>query len=665
MVNACSFQMGIVAADCQQLARGAIALSCGAGGAFMATAVANAEVRRGWNPALPERLPDLKGRWLVAYTALWAAALLVAIVAPISSTVTNFRGLGHPVWRPHGVVTMTTDSAVTVTAVFGDEARQAGIHPGDQVIAVNGWRIGKRTRDNHLYALLDGGEGSTVTILLRSPEGGERTVTLTSRASTAAEMFRGTGVSRSAFDAAIHFFDLSFLLFAVPAALLLFVRRRREIIPALLSLSFLVITGFVGSPAATNFGVSEKVVDLIGDLLGWLPLVLALIVFPDGRLARKCTALALILVIASAANDMSVRVAWLDDLTVGSALVIAGVALVLRYRAYSVGPIRQQLRWAFLGFIAGLSLLMVAVPLLASGNRLTALDSRWAVWLPMLINIFAGLSFPCMALGLMVSVLRYRLYDADTVIGRSAAYGVLTLGFVGLFAGTEKLAEILGERYFAHSIGIGAGAVGAAVAAACIVPLHNRVHRWAERRFQKPLIRLREGLPECVADLRESAPVEQLVVAVMSRVEAGVRSSREAVLLADEGKLVVAGKRGVSAKDLRTWQRGWAPAAGEGALDCASADPLFPLRARLCIESRDAPETIGWLLLGPRPDGSFFGKDEREAIEHVAGPIARAIHIAQLRERRDERAEKRISALEALIERIASATAGSPPALSA
>ena len=84
------------------------------------------------------------------------------------------------------------------------------------------------------------------------------------------------------------------------------------------------------------------------------------------------------------------------------------------------------------------------------------------------------------ASGLLVALLRYRLYDAERTIGRSAAYGVLTVGFVGLFAGSEKLAEIVGERYFEHSIGIAAGAVGAAVAATCIVPLHNRVHRWAD-----------------------------------------------------------------------------------------------------------------------------------------------------------------------------------------
>jgi hypothetical protein len=323
------------------------------------------------------------------------------------------------------------------------------------------------------------------------------------------------------------------------------------------------------------------------------------------------------------------------------------------------------LRWAFLGFFAGISLFLVIVLLLAVGDQLTARDARWAVWLPVVASILAGLSFPCMAFGLMVSVLRYRLYDADSFIGRSAAYGVLTLGFVALFAGAEKLAEVIGERYFEHSIGIVAGAAGAAVAAAVIVPLHNRVHRWAERRFQKPLIRLREGLPECVADLRESAPVEQLVSAVMSRVEAGVRSTREAVLLADNGKLVVAGKRGVSAKALAAWKRGWRRAAGDGALDCARADPLFPLRVRLCIDSGESAETIGWLVLGPRPDGSFFGKDEREALEHVAGPIARAIHIARLREQRDADAEKRLSTIECLIQKIASAIGAHPGAVGA
>jgi hypothetical protein len=297
-------------------------------------------------------------------------------------------------------------------------------------------------------------------------------------------------------------------------------------------------------------------------------------------------------------------------------------------------------------------------------EQLQAADARWFAW-----NIFAGLfgtaGVIAFTFGLMVSVLRYRLYDADSVIGRSAAYGVLTIGFVALFAGTEKLAEIIGERYFEHSIGIAAGAVGAAVAAACIVPLHNRVHRWAERRFQKPLIRLREGLPESAADLRETASVDQIADAVMKRVEAGVRSTREAVLLFDGTTWALAGVRNVDESAATAWQAHWSAAGGVSALDCDRHDPLFPLRVRLCIERADEPETIGWLLLGPRPDGSFFGRDDREALAHVAGPVARAIHIAQLREERDSQAEKRLSTLELLIEKLASAVNRGPSAATA
>ena len=624
----------------------------------MATAVANGEMRRGFALRLPERLPDLKGKWLTLYSVLWAAALVVAVVAPIATTVSKYQGLGHPVWRPHGVVTNTDDSGITVIAVFGDEARRAGVRAGDRIVAVDGWRIVGRKGADHLFKLLDGPEGSVDTLTLLSPSGAERDVSVPTRASTAAQMFRGTGFSRGMFDAATQFFDLAFLLLLVPAAVLLFIRRRREIVPALLSMSFLVIAGFIGGrDALVVAGVSDKLGDSIANLLGWLPLVLALIAFPDGRYFPKLTAAAVLLALLATVNDLSSRLDGVDNAAVGITFILAATALVLRYRRHPADLRRQQLRWAFLGFFAGISLLVIVLPLLIAGNQLTAADPRWAVWVPITGNILAGLSFPCMALGLMVSVLRYRLYDADLVIGRSAAYGVLTLGFVGLFAGTEKLAEVLGERYFEHSIGIAAGAIGAAVAAAVVVPLHNRVHRWAERRFQKPLIRLREGLPECVADLRDTAGPREIADAVMKRVEAGVRATRGAVLLREGAAWTVAGLRNVAASEVADWLAQWSERAEDRTLDCQRHDPLFPLRVRLCIETADEPETLGWLLLGPRPDGSFFGRDERETLEHVAGAVARALHVAQGREDRDRSAEARLSGLEALVAKLAAGLA--------
>ena len=127
------------------------------------------------------------------------------------------------------------------------------------------------------------------------------------------------------------------------------------------------------------------------------------------------------------------------------------------------------------------------------------------LWLRALGLVLVALGTTFMVTGLIVSLMRYRLYDADAVIGRSAAYGVLTLAFVALFAGGEKVIEVVGERYFGEGLGVSAAGLAAGVAAALIVPMHHRVGRWAEHRFQRALIRLREGVPLLVGDMRETA----------------------------------------------------------------------------------------------------------------------------------------------------------------
>lgn len=50
---------------------------------------------------------------------------------------------------------------------------------------------------------------------------------------------------------------------------------------------------------------------------------------------------------------------------------------------------------------------------------------------------------------------------------------------------------------------------------------------------------------------------------------------------------------------------------------------MFPLR--LQIETSTGP--LGWLLIGPRPDGSIAGKDEQEALKKIASTLARSVCI--------------------------------------
>ena len=74
------------------------------------------------------------------------------------------------------------------------------------------------------------------------------------------------------------------------------------------------------------------------------------------------------------------------------------------------------------------------------------------------------------ALGFLVSLLRYRLFDAETVISRSAAYAVLTIALVATFGGTEAVIQNLGQSYLGMNIGSVSGAMAAAVAAVLLAP---------------------------------------------------------------------------------------------------------------------------------------------------------------------------------------------------
>jgi hypothetical protein len=636
----------------------------------MATAVIDREVaprrwRWRWRLRLPERLPELKGGWLTAYSLLWVALLVIALVGSIGGAgLMAARGAnGADSWAALGLdITGTIQSTRyprggVIREVAGRDAEAAGIRVGDVILAVEGRAVPAESGVSNEWSVLDQTlgrvpDGGTVRLLVRESDGKPHRATLIKRQSNAEQIYAGTGLTPAVQTWLSAFAYLLWPLILIVAACLLF-GKRRDPVAALLALSFICTACTSGSEnllwlplVGAAYFSALKVLGTVADTA----LLTALLTFPRGKFEPRWTlAVAALFVgldvlrLVSRPNSLPT---W-----IGIPLVVAALlSMVVRYRRAQHDE-RQQWRWALLGFVVGFGILIPwARGYTAYVESHSGLSTELWAWIivPMCEAFCASL----MVGGITLSVLRYRLYDTSAAVSRSAAYGVLTLGFVALFAGAEKLAEIVGETYFEHSIGIVAGAVGAAVAAAVVVPLHNRVHRWAERRFQKPLIRLREGLPELVSDLRESAPVDQLVSAVMSRVEAGVRSTREAVLLTENGKLSLAGERNTASAMVDQWLARWHVPSGDHALDCDRHDPMFPLRVRLCIETSGEPETIGWLLLGPRPDGSFFGRDEREALAHVAGPVARAIHIAQLREQREEHAERRISGLEVLIEKL-------------
>jgi hypothetical protein len=466
------------------------------------------------------------------------------------------------------------------------------------------------------------------------------------------------GRVRAAADAASVAIDLVPPVLLVSTAILLYARRRRDTVAALLSLSFLMMAA--GFFAAEGF---FRALDLtwLRDLLahgGRFLLMLVLLTFPDGRFNPRWTigvaALLALWTPFALLGPVPLDAEYLGYLAF---LGLAVLSIALPYRRLPPGLERQQVRWVLFGFVAGTILLFAATAVTFLPDARPEAGGAAKTPAELAAQLLAALGIAGFALGLLVSLLRYRLYDADAVISRSAGYAVVTLTLGALFAASAKGLELFFEASFGRDAGNVPGLAAAALAVVLITPVNKRVQDWAERRFQRGLLHLRRDLPACVGDLRETASLAELLDEVLERIATGVRAARAAVLLGDSA----AAARGTDAGEVARWRGGTSLEASAAALDCDRGDPLFPMRIPLRVRhGGDAP--IGWILLGPRPDGSFYGKDEREALAEIADPVARAVQIVELRERRRREQEVRLAALERMVGHVAAALeAGADP----
>lgn len=114
-------------------------------------------------------------------------------------------------------------------------------------------------------------------------------------------------------------------------------------------------------------------------------------------------------------------------------LAVAGSSVVLRLRR-AQGEERLQLRWlaAASAFAVGINVLTV-IPLIFVSEEAAIVVGTWAA------VIGFGIALPA---GFAVAMLRYRLYDLDLLLNRTALYGAVSVLLIGAFF----LANVLAQR---------------------------------------------------------------------------------------------------------------------------------------------------------------------------------------------------------------------------
>jgi hypothetical protein len=605
-------------------------------------------------PRLPDKIPDLGRRGLILFQLIWVPALLLAVAGPLAGIWFRFDQAGENSALIVGSrvgLGLSEDDLTHVRFPVGKAAKAAGVKPGDDIIAIDGTPVAKEVpiskqglarphdatdMDYALFTpIIEGGDEADYTIRLRSRGGSEKDFRVRSSENHIAQAAGSVGfppVLLSVVDL-LHLLTYPFLLFA---AWILHRRKPEDLISSVLSLAIL-LTIAAEQPSA---GFLTFVLHLPGWAhrllydVGNICLLAGVLLFPFGQLRPRTVIVPLLLL----PTLFLLEGEWYRAVFM-LFMAVAVATLFARLRDTPPGDARQQIKWALFGFSGYTAFLAAA--LAADSFKLQVGSFGSQLLLELLGGFSFGLAFLCLQLGLMIALLRFRLYDAEVVISRSATFALVTVFIGGIFAGSNEAVKVFIQGLYGPDAGQSPGIFAAAIATVLVNPAQERIQRWSEQRFQRNLVRLRDDLPPFLRELRESASIQELLAETLKRIETGVRTTRMAVLV--DG--VVAASRGIEPKSVRRWLKGFDPASCRDAL-CSTSDKTFPVRVPLHTGADDG-DWIGWLLVGPRPDGSLLSKDEQNALVDVAAPVTRAVRIVTRREVRESALLRRIEAIEA------------------
>lgn len=255
------------------------------------------------------------------------------------------------------------------------------------------------------------------------------------------------------------------------------------------------------------------------------------------------------------------------------ALIGAVASLAVRWRR-SHGDERQQLKW----FIAGACLLPVALVL-----HEVQPDVGRALFAVVFAVIPATLG---------VAILRYRLYDLDLVIRRTAVYAAVSAVVAGLYLLIVALAQL--------AVGIGVHVVAAVAAAAVFQPLRIRIQRVVDRRFYGDRSRPYEAVTGLGRQLEGALLPETVLPGVVETVCGALRLPFAAIELRDGDDWVRAAQHG---------EPGDEPVA-------------FPMAYQATV--------VGRMLVCPRGRGDELSEADRRLLADLARQAGVAAHAVRV-----------------------------------
>jgi hypothetical protein len=568
-------------------------------------------------------MPDEWARWLrPLWILLFGFSILVVVVSTVYAYRTSYST--QPIFHEFGLdFEVGTDGDLTVGTLA--RAGQEPVPVDARIVAIDGKRVPNGIVVASVADRLAKARGPTVEITLQRPDGRIVTVPLKRESldlTAAEERERNLRI----------WTRLLAGLFACTALLacsfLLALRRPNDPIAMVLAFAFAGMVATIDPPLQYwLWNDLDYMTDIIGGVFFYL-LVIGLAAFPDGvfvpRLLRWLIPIGIPLAIFTSISGPDEDLQGI--LGVGVMLGVV-VCQFIRFRREPPGIARQQIKWAGFGFASGLLLIFAAVLLAAwMGDD----PSTYTQLMSLAVLVLFSSGMAAIALGLLVALTRFRLWEADTVITRSAAYAVVTLIVGVVWAASSDLVKLVITEVMGRESEAGATTVGAVIAAGIFSPTQSAVLGWTRRHFGGPLDQIRDAAKRLKSWGLTEAP-EEVATRALAIIDQAVHPNAAAIVL-DTAKSheLIAARDVVSAEDPKLIEK---------------------------LTLADEETSVGTLLIGRRSDGNRYNRQELEAIREIIPSLAEALRVSRGRFSRESAMQQR---MEEMAARLAQLEGGAP-----
>jgi hypothetical protein len=596
--------------------------------------------RRGTIRFLPRRLPAVPARWSGWMRGLWFLALAFAIVLDIAATVFAVRDVyrNDPQFNRLSIASqIESDGSVTVATMTGLTGMPT-IAAGSYITAIDGRPVARSTPVWELASRLRASDGQVVALRTHGPDGRVATHRMVASDRYVDQVSRSAPVNRDVRLATRMILSLLTCAALIACAVLLFLRRPHDPVALLFSFAFLLFAGSVDPPLLLWQAVGLGDAYDAYSTLGWVLLVVGIAAFPDGKFAppavRWVLLAAPILAVPLAIDEVPILLSSILAFVLPLFLLICHV---IKYRRFQPGLERQQIKWAAFGFGSGLLFLTAAFFIFAATDAPAGPPVLFSVAIVAMFNF----GFMAIALGLLVSLLRFRLWEADQVISRSAISAAVTLMVGVVWTLSTDLLKAGVEWVLGEENTTVATMAGAVLAAGIFAPTQALAMRWAKVRLEGDESRIRKLIGR-LAVWRTTETPEEIGVRTLSSLHGAIHCSCSALLVDGPRGLRLLASRDLDQAD---------------SLDAPSYDPAADRRfvRRLPLEDEDGP--IGMLLIGPRSDLNRYNAAQLEGLADLTEPLAEALRAALKRAQHAETVHVMLGSVE---ERLARLEQGGP-----